>query len=75
MLRDKLTSYLAGCILDAIKKTGAKSHICDESRINRKYMQKRFFRMLRFYILVRVLYNLALQSEQKTFLPTHPQPA
>lgn len=67
MLRDKLTSYLAGCILNAIKETGAKSHLCDESRINRKYMQREHFKKLRFYILVRVLYNLALLSDQKTF--------
>ena len=67
MLRDKLTSHLAGSILKAIKDTGLKSHICDESRINRKYMQRKSFRLLRFHILVRLIYNLALQSDQETF--------
>ena len=67
MLRDKLTSHLAGCIIDAISKTGMKSCICDESRINRKYMQRKYFRLLRFHILVRLIYNLALQSDQKDF--------
>lgn len=67
MLRDKLTSYLSGRILDVIRRSGMKSHICDESRINRKYMQRKYFRLLRFHILVRLLYNTALLSDQKTF--------
>ena len=67
MLRDKLTSLLAGRIIDVIKETGKKSYISDESRINRKYYQRKHFRMLRFHILVRVLYNLSMWMDRDDF--------
>ena len=67
MLKSQLTSKLAGILIDTINKTGKKSHISDESRINRKYLTRSFFRLLRFHILVRLLYNTAMWTDRKDF--------
>jgi hypothetical protein len=55
MLKDQLTSSCAGIILDEVRKEGRLTFVSDECGINRKYFNRKMFRLLRFHRLVRLL--------------------
>lgn len=66
-LRDYLTSQCAGIILGEVRKGHRLTSISDESGINRKYFNRRMFRLLRFHRLVRLLYVLSSWKTRDEF--------
>jgi hypothetical protein len=67
MLKDQLTSSCAGIILDEVRKEGRLTFVSDECGINRKYFNRKMFRLLRFHRLVRLLYSLSSWCNREDF--------
>ena len=67
MLKQKLTSECAGIILSEVRKEHRLTSISDESGINRKYFTRRYFQLLRFHRLIRLLYTLSSWKTREDF--------
>ena len=66
-LKEELTSLCAGIILSQVKVRGRQTFISEDSGINRKYFNRRQFRLLRFHRLVRLLYCVSGWTSRKEF--------
>ena len=61
MLKQQLTSEVAGIILDHVRETkGRLTLISDATRINRKHFTVRGFSQLRVHQMLRIVYALAV---------------
>ena len=67
-LKDELTSLCTGIILSQVRVKGRETYISDESGINRKYLNRRNFRLLRFHRLIRLLYSTANWTSRSEFV-------
>ena len=54
-IKEEMTSLCAGIILSQVKVRGRQTFISEDSGINRKYFNRRQFRLLRFHRLIRLL--------------------
>ena len=57
----------AGIILSQVKVRGRQTFISEDSGINRKYFNRRQFRLLRFHRLIRLLYCVSGWTSRKEF--------
>lgn len=55
-LKETLVSECSGIILSVVRMKGRLTWISDECTINRKFLNRRNLRLLRFHQLVRLLY-------------------
>ena len=67
MLKERLASMCAGMILDEVRNGGHLSMISDECGINRKYFNRKMFRLLRFHRVVNMLYSLSSWTSREDF--------
>ena len=67
-LKEELTSLCAGIILSQVKVRGRQTFISEDSGINRKYFNRRQFRLLRFHRLIRLLYSTANWTSRSEFV-------
>ena len=65
---EKLTSECTGIILSVVRVKGRLWYISDVSGINRKYLNKKMFRSLRFYRLVKLLFWTSEWMDKKRFV-------
>ena len=65
---EKLTSECTGIILSVVRVKGRLWYISDVSGINRKYLNKKMFRSLRFYRLVKLLFWTSEWMDKKQFV-------
>ena len=65
---EKLTSECTGIILSVVRVRGRLWYISDVSGINRKYLNKKMFRSLRFYRLVKLLFWTSEWMDKKQFV-------
>ena len=63
-----LTSKCASIILREVKVKGRTTIISDECGINRKYLNRKMLRMLRFHRMVGLLYCTASWMNRKDFV-------
>ena len=69
MLRDQLVSKCAGVILDAVRsERGRLTFVSGESQVNRQYFNRKKFRTLKLFRVIRVLYVLAMEMERDEFI-------
>ena len=69
MLKDQLISKSVGCIIDVVRsERGRLSFVSDEAQVNRQYFNRRMFRALRFFQVIRVLYVLAIRMDREDFM-------
>ena len=67
MIKNQLTSLCAGILLSEVRVKGHLTYISEESGINRKNMNRKNFRLLRFHRLVRLLYTTASWTDRERF--------
>ena len=67
-IKEMLTSKCAGIILREVKVKGRTTMISDECGINRKYLNRRMLRMLRFHRIIGLLYCTASWMDRKQFI-------
>lgn len=67
MLKERLASLCAGIILNEVRKESRLSLISDECGINRKYFNRKSFRLLRFHRVVNLLYSLSSWNRREDF--------
>ena len=67
MLKERLASTCAGIILNEIRTSGRLTMISDECGINRKFFNRKGFRLLRFHRLVNLLYSLSSWQSREDF--------
>ena len=65
---EKLTSECTGIILSVVRVKGRLWYISDVSGINRKYLNKKMFRSLRFYRVLKLLFWTAEWMDKKQFV-------
>jgi hypothetical protein len=68
MLKERLASICAGSILNEIRTSGRLTMISDECGINRKFFNRKAFRLLRFHRLVNLLYSLSSWQTREEFI-------
>lgn len=69
MLKDQLISKSVGCIIDVVRsERGRLSFVSDEAQVNLQYFNRRMFRALRFFQVIRVLYVLAIRMDREEFM-------
>lgn len=67
-IKEMLTSNCAGIILRKVKVKGRTTMISDECGINRKYLNRKMLRMLRFHHIIGLLYCTASWMSRKQFV-------
>ena len=67
-LKEKLSSECIGIILDAVKEKCRKTILSDECGINRKYFNRKMFRLLRFHRVVNLLYSMSSWMSREEFV-------
>ena len=67
-IKEMLTSECAGTILREVKVKGRTTIISDECGINRKYLNRKMFRLLRFHRMVGLLYCTASWMTREEFV-------
>ena len=67
-LKEKLSSECIGIILDAVKEKCRKTILGDECGINRKYFNRKMFRLLRFHRVVNLLYSMSSWMSREEFV-------
>ena len=67
-LKEFLTNQCAKVILDEVRQPNLLTWISEESAINRKFLNLRKFRLLRFHQLVRLLFVTASWKNRKEFV-------
>ena len=67
LLKDVLTNQCARVILDEVRQPNLLTWISEESTINRKFLNLRNFRLLRFHQLVRLLFVTASWKNRDEF--------
>ena len=67
-IKEMLTSKCAGIILSQVKVKGRTTIISDECGVNRKYLNRKMLRMLRFYRIIGLLYCTASWMSRKEFM-------
>ena len=65
---EKLTSECTGIILSVVRVKGRLWYISDVSGINRKYLNKKMFRSLRFYRVLKLLFWTSEWMDKKQFV-------
>ena len=68
MLKERLASTCAGIILNEIRTSGRLTMISDECGINRKYFNRKMFRLLRFHRVVNLLYSMSSWMSREEFV-------
>jgi hypothetical protein len=68
MLKERLASTCAGIILNEVRTSGRLTMISDECGINRKFFNRKAFRLLRFHRLVNLLYSLSSWQTREEFI-------
>ena len=69
MLRDNLINMSVGFILDAVRsQRGRLSFVSDEAQVNRLYFNRKKFRTLKLFRVIRVLYVLAMEMDREDFM-------
>lgn len=66
-VKDKLVSKCSGIILSVVRVKGRVTWISDECGINRKFLNRRNLRLLRFHQLVRLLYSTSSWMSREKF--------
>ena len=67
-IKDLLTNRCARVILDEVRLPNLLTWISEESVINRKFLNLKRFRLLRFHQLVRLLFVTASWKNRKEFV-------
>ncbi len=67
-VKEKLTSECSGIILEEVRVKGRTTLISDESGINRKYLNRKMFRRLRFFRVIGLLYCTASWMSRRDFV-------
>ena len=67
-IKEMLTSKCAGMILREVRVKGRTTIISDESGINRKFLNLKMLRMLRFHRIIALLYCTASWMNRKDFV-------
>ena len=69
MLRDNLINMSVSFILDAVRsQRGRLSFVSDEAQVNRLYFNRKKFRTLKLFRVIRVLYVLAMEMDRDDFM-------
>ena len=68
LVKDKLTKDLIGMIADMINSTGKKSHISDESGINRKFFTRNHLHKMKLHVFIRALFFSAVWTDREEFI-------